>query len=163
VTTGEATSPATSHRVAFAGVAVLVLLLDQATKHWALHALDDGPIDLIGSLRLKLVFNDGAAFSVGSGQTTWIALVAAGVSAVIIRMGLRADRRLWAVGLGVILGGALGNLLDRVVRHGDGAFGGRVVDFIDLQWWPVFNVADMALWVGIGLLAVSTWAESERR
>ncbi|MET0727709.1 MAG: signal peptidase II [Acidimicrobiales bacterium] len=163
MSTGEATSPATTHRVAFVGVAAAVVVLDQLSKHWALNALDDGPIDLAGSLRLRLVFNDGAAFSVGSGRTTWIALVALGASAVIVRLGLRADRRLWALGLGVILGGALGNLLDRLVRDGDGLLGGRVVDFIDLQWWPVFNVADMALWVGIALLVVSSWSEGERR
>ena len=57
-----------------------------------------------------------------------------------------------AVGYGVVLGGALGNLVDRALREGDGFLGGRVVDFIDLQWWPVFNVADASLWVGIGLL-----------
>jgi len=139
----------------------VVVALDQLTKHWALNALDDGPIDLVGSLRLKLTFNDGAAFSLGSGRTVWITLVALAVVGVILRLGLTADRLLWATGLGAILGGALGNLTDRLLRAGDGLLGGRVVDFIDLQWWPVFNVADIALWVGIGLLLLSSWREPE--
>ncbi|MEO7428556.1 MAG: signal peptidase II [Acidimicrobiales bacterium] len=147
------------HRVAFGLAAATVIALDQLTKHWALAALQDGPIDLIGSLRLNLTFNDGAAFSIGAGRTRLISLVALAVVGFIVRYGLRADRRLVAVGVGVILGGALGNLLDRAVRSGDGFLGGRVVDFIDLQWWPVFNVADMSLWVGIGLLVIATWRQ----
>jgi signal peptidase II len=151
------------HRSAFAGAAAIVVALDQLTKHWALQALADGPIDLVGSLRLKLTFNDGAAFSLGGGgdRTSLIAAFGLVVAAVIVRMGLRAERRLWAIGLGVVLGGALGNLVDRAFRSGDGVLGGRVVDFVDLQWWPVFNVADSALWVGIGLLLLSSWREVE--
>ncbi len=146
-------SPAGSrHRAWFVAAALVVVVLDQATKHWALQALDDGPIDLVGSLRLKLAFNDGAAFSLGSGRTTLISLVGLAVAAFIARLGLRADRRHAAIAFGVLLGGALGNLVDRAARAGDGFLGGRVVDFVDLQWWPVFNVADMALWVGIALL-----------
>jgi signal peptidase II len=150
------------HRVAFAGIAALVVALDQLAKHWALQALDDGPIELVGSLRLKLTFNSGAAFSLGDGRTTLIAAVGLVVAAIIVRLGLRAERRLWALGLGVVLGGALGNLADRAFRSGDGVLGGHVVDFVDLQWWPVFNVADAALWVGIGLLLVSSWREGDQ-
>jgi signal peptidase II len=149
------------HRVAFGGVAALVVALDQISKHWALHALDDRPIDLVGSLRLRLTFNDSAAFSLGGGRTSLIAVIGLVVVAVLVRFGLRAEGRLWAVGFGVLLGGALGNLVDRAFRAGDGLLGGRVVDFIDLQWWPVFNVADTALWVGIGLLLLSAWREPE--
>lgn len=160
--TSRATPEATGrHRAAFLGIAALVVALDQASKHWALQALDDGPIDLVGSLRLKLTFNDSAAFSLGGGRTTLIALVGVVVSAVIVRMGLQAERRLWALGLGVVLGGALGNLVDRALRSGEGILGGHVVDFIDVQWWPVFNVADSALWVGIGLLLLSSWREPQ--
>jgi signal peptidase II len=147
--------------VAFATAAAVILVLDQLTKHWALVSLDDRIVDVVGSLRLKLTFNDSAAFSIGGGRTTLIALIGLAVAAVIVRLGLRADRRLWAVGLGVILGGALGNLSDRAFRAGDGLLGGRVVDFLDLQWWPVFNVADVSLWVGIGLLAISSWREQD--
>ena len=144
------------HRGTFAAAAGLVVALDQLTKQWALSALADGPIDLVGSLRLKLVFNDSAAFSLGGGNTTLIAVIGVAVVAVIVRMGLRADRRPWALGLGIILGGALGNLSDRAFRDGDGFLGGRVVDMVDLQWWPVFNLADAALWVGIAVLFLAS-------
>lgn len=141
------------HRGVFLGAAAVVLALDQLTKHWALAALADGPIDLVGSLRLNLVFNDRAAFSLGGGgNTTVIALLGIAIVSVVVTMGLRADRRGWALGLGIVLGGALGNLADRAFRAGDGFLGGHVVDMVDLQWWPVFNLADSALWVGIGVL-----------
>lgn len=155
--------PATTrHRAAFASAALLAVALDQLSKHWALSALDDDVIELVGSLRLNLTFNDGAAFSFGGGHTTLIALIGLAVVAVLLRLGLRADQRLAALGFGAITGGALGNLVDRALRAGDGFLGGRVVDFVDLQWWPVFNVADVSLWIGIGLLAIASWREPER-
>jgi signal peptidase II len=144
------------HPGAFLTAAAVVVALDQLTKHWALNALADGPVDLVGSLRLALVFNDSAAFSIGGGRTTLIAVLGMGLATVIVVMGLREQRRGWAIGLGIILGGALGNLTDRLLRNGDGFLGGHVVDMIDVQWWPVFNVADAALWVGIGVLLVSS-------
>ena len=146
-------------RVAFAVAAAGVAALDQLTKELALHGLDDGPIDLVGSLKLRLAFNDGAAFSFGAGRTTWIAVLAAAIAVGIAVLGLRAERLAIAVGYGVIFGGALGNLLDRALRAGDGFLGGRVVDFVDLGWWPVFNVADAALWVGIAVLVLATVRE----
>ena len=149
------------HRVPFFATAAVVVALDQLTKQLALMRLDDGPIDLVGSLRLKLAFNDGAAFSLGSGRTVVITAIASVVAVVLVRMGWRADRPIWATGLGVVLGGAAGNLVDRYLRDGDGFGAGHVVDFVDLQWWPVFNVADVALWVGIGLLFLSSWREQE--
>ena len=144
------------HPGAFLTEAAVVVALDQVTKHWALQALADGPIDLVGSLRLALVFNDSAAFSIGGGRTTLIAVLGVGLATAIVVMGLREQRRGWAIGLGIILGGALGNLTDRLLRNGDGFLGGHVVDMIDVQWWPVFNVADAALWVGVGVLLVSS-------
>ena len=159
----EGAAAAEHHRGVFALAAAVVVALDQATKHWALQALDDGPIDLVGSLRLRLVFNDGAAFSIGAGNTTAITIIGLAVAAYLVYAGWRADRRRWAVGLGVILGGALGNLTDRLVRAGSGLLGGHVVDFVDLQWWPVFNVADVALWVGIGLLVLATSGASREQ
>jgi signal peptidase II len=139
-----------------AAVAVLVVAIDQATKHWALSALDDGDIDLFWTLRLNLTFNSGASFSVGSGRGGLIALL--GLVALVIgfRSVLRWPGRLAPVGLGFIAGGALGNLVDRAFRNGDGVLGGRVVDFIDVQWWPVFNVADICIFVGGGLLIIAS-------
>jgi signal peptidase II len=74
----------------------------------------------------------------------------------------RADNRRRALGLGIILGGALGNMVDRAFRAGDGFLSGQVVDFVDLGWWPVFNLADAALWIGIGLLVLSAGGVVER-
>ncbi len=147
------------HRAAFGVAVAVVASLDQLSKHWALSALDGRSIDVIGSLQLKLTFNDGAAFSLGAGRTTLVALLAIGVSAAVLWMGIRAEDRLRAVGLGVLLGGAVGNLTDRAFRAGGGFLGGHVVDFIDVQWWPVFNVADVSLWVGIGLLGIAALRE----
>jgi signal peptidase II len=140
------------HWKPFLAVAALVVAADQATKSWAVDALDDRVIDLVGSLRLRLVLNDGAAFSLVGGRTTVVALIALAVTAVVLRFGLRSRRPSWAVGFGLIFGGASGNLVDRALRDGEGFLGGRVVDFVDLQWWPVFNVADAALVLGVGIV-----------
>lgn len=144
------------HRAAFAIAAATAVAIDQVSKHWALAALRDGPIAVVGSLRLNLTFNDGAAFSLGGGRTTLIALLAVAVSLVLLRVGMRAEERLWAIGLGLIFGGAVGNLVDRALRSGGGFLGGHVVDFIDLTWWPVFNLADTFLWIGVGVLAIAS-------
>ena len=104
------------HLGTFFGAAAVVLVLDQLTKQWALSALADGPIDLVGSLRLNLVFNDRAAFSLGFGSTTAIALTGCALVGVLLVMGYRAEQRGWALGLGIILGGAFGNLTDRGVE-----------------------------------------------
>lgn len=144
------------HRLVFAAAVAVVVGLDQLTKQLALSGLDDGPIDLPGSFRLLLTFNDSAAFNVGGGRTSLIALLAAAVAIGLTVVGLRADRRSLALGWGVVVGGAAGNLVDRVLRSGDGFLGGRVVDFVDPGFWPVFNLADAALWVGIGVLLVSS-------
>lgn len=148
-------------RLAFAAAVATVVGLDQLTKQLALSGLDDGPIDLVGSVRFVLTFNDGAAFNLGSGRTSGIAVLALAIAAVLLVLGLRAPRPALAVGYGVVLGGAVGNLVDRVLRDGDGLLGGRVVDFVDLGFWPVFNVADVALWVGIGLLLLATVREGD--
>jgi signal peptidase II len=148
-----------ARRSAFAVAAAVVVALDQLTKQVALSTLDDGPVELVGSLRLALTFNDGAAFNLGSGRTGGIALLAVAISVVIAVLGLRADRTAAAVGYGIVLGGALGNVVDRALRDGDGFLGGRVVDFVDLGFWPVFNLADAALWVGIGLLVLASLRE----
>jgi len=130
--------------------------LDQVTKEWALAALDDGPIDLVWTLRLKLTFNSGASFSLGAGRGGLIALVGLLAVVVAFRSVLRWPGRLAPVGLGLVLGGALGNLVDRALRDGDGFLGGRVVDFVDVQWWPVFNVADIGIVIGGGLLVLAS-------
>ena len=148
--------------LALAAAAAVVVGLDQLTKQLALSGLDDGPIELVGSFRLALTFNDGAAFNLGSGRTSGIAFLALLIAAVIVVLGLRAPRPAAAAGYGVVLGGALGNLVDRALRDGDGVLGGRVVDFVDPGFWPVFNLADAALWVGIAILVVDAVREERR-
>ncbi len=148
-------------RLAFVGAAAVVIGLDQLTKQLALSELADHPVHLVGSLHLRLTFNDGAAFSLGSGRTGAIAVIAVAVSLVLLWLGFHARRPSIAIGYGVVLGGALGNLVDRALRDGHGFLGGRVVDFVDLEWWPVFNLADASLWVGIGILLLASLGERE--
>ena len=136
--------------LATAGV---VVLLDQLTKWWALRHLSDGHVDhVIGTLQFNLAFNTGAAFSFGSGRNLGpaVAVLALVVVGYLVVSGQASRRRLGSITAGMIAGGALGNLIDRAFRAdpGDGFFGGSVVDFIDLQWWPIFNIADASIVVG---------------
>ncbi|MGH9139332.1 MAG: signal peptidase II [Acidimicrobiales bacterium] len=135
---------------------------DQLAKEWALHALDDGPVDLVWTLRLKLHFNSGTAFSLAAGRGGIVALLGLVVVLVLFRSVRRMPGRVPRVALGLVLGGAVGNLADRAFRAGDGFLGGRVVDFIDLQWWPVFNLADMGIVIGAGLLVLASSRDDER-
>ena len=134
-------------------IGLVVVVLDQLTKEWALDALVDGPIEVVGSLQWNLGFNSGTAFSFGEGRGGLISLI--GLVAVLVLLAgvLRWPGKLPKVAAGLVVGGALGNLLDRFSR-GPGLLDGAVVDFIDVQWWPIFNVADIAICVGAGLLAV---------
>ncbi len=133
-----------------------MLAADVATKVWAVAVLTDHPQDF-GLVVLHVTRNPGAAFSIAGGATIVFTLVAVGVIAVILRTAGRLRSRGWAVTLGLLLGGATGNLVDRLLRD-PGPLRGHVVDFVDLHWngrsvWPVFNVADMAIVTG-GLLAL---------
>lgn len=127
------------------GIAAVVVALDQWTKHLALTHLNElEPVEVIGSfLRLTLLHNPGAAFSMGTSITPVITtvqvLIALAIVAVVIVR--RPRSRAWTVTLGALLGGALGNITDRMVRA-PGLGRGHVVDFIQLPHWPVFNVAD---------------------
>jgi signal peptidase II len=135
-------------------VAGVVLALDLATKVLAVHLLTPGePVSIIGDVvTWTLVRNSGAAFSMATGYTWALTLVATGVVIGIVWMGRRLVSPWWAVGLGMILGGALGNLIDRFFRS-PGPLRGHVVDFLSIGWWPVFNVADPAV-VGGAILLV---------
>ena len=108
------------------------------------------------TLELDLTFNTGAAFSRGEGFGPLIGIAAAVVAVGLLWSGRTVPNRMGAVAVGLILGGAAGNLWDRAFREADGFLGGAVVDFIDLQWYPVFNVADMAVVGGALLLLVAT-------
>jgi signal peptidase II len=134
-----------------------VLALDQLSKAWALDALADGPIVIIDDfLQLALTFNTGAAFSLFAKTGPILGLVVIGV-VILIFFSLRDAGNLGeAIGLGMVLGGALGNLTDRLAR-GDGFVDGAVVDFIDFSFFATFNVADSAVTVGVIVLLVSTF------
>jgi signal peptidase II len=144
---------------AAAATALAVLLLDQVTKYWALQRLLPGiPRPVLDSLfSLTLVMNPGLAFGMLGGMPAgwrWVvALLSIGALGILAMVGLRmlpAGGWLTPVALGMIFGGAVGNLIDR------GRFG-AVIDFLDFYWrgyhWPAFNVADSAITVGVALLA----------
>ncbi len=134
-----------------------MVLVDQVTKWWAVNELADGPVVLIDDfLQLRLLFNTGASFSILSNAGPILAIVAFGVIGLIIYILGDASRRVEAVALGLVLGGAVGNLLDRVLR-GDGLLDGAVVDFIDFSFFATFNVADAAINVGVVLLLIATF------
>ena len=135
-------------------VAAVVLTLDLVTKVLAVRLLAPGqPVPIIGdTVTWTLVRNSGAAFSMATGYTWVLTLVASGVVVGIVWMGRRLVSPWWALGLGMILGGALGNLMDRFFRS-PGPLRGHVVDFLSIGWWPVFNVADAAV-VGGAILLV---------
>jgi signal peptidase II len=158
--TGEAAPPATAQRARWSlllGTAAAVLAIDQLTKWWAVETLDTRTIDIVWTLRLHLTINYGSAFSVAPGRGAVISVLALVVVAILLRSGRYATRPGMAVAIGLVSGGALGNLIDRAFRAGDGLLGGGVVDFIDLQWWPVFNIADTAIVVGALMLFGTQW------
>lgn len=137
----------------FLALALAVVVADQATKVWALAALTEGErTPLLGDLLgLSLVFNSGAALSIGTGMTWVLTLAAVVVTVVVLRVASRLGSRTWAVALGLLLGGAVGNLVDRLFRQ-PGFAHGEVVDFIAYADWFVGNVADIAIVVAAGLM-----------
>ncbi|MGI8676162.1 MAG: signal peptidase II [Nocardioidaceae bacterium] len=141
----------------FIAVVASVYVIDVLTKVAAVATLTDrAPVTIVpGVLHLDLTRNPGAAFSVATGMTVLLSLVAAGVAFVIVRMARRLRDRAWAVALGLLLGGALGNLTDRLLRE-PGPLRGHVVDFLQLPHWPVFNVADSCIVAAAVLIVVQS-------
>ena len=136
-------------------VAAGVLALDAVTKVVAVATLPEGRrVPVLGDgVALELIRNPGAAFSLATGLTWILTLVAVGVVVGIVRIARRLRSPGWALALGLVLGGALGNLTDRFLR-GPGPLQGHVVDFVSVGWWPVFNVADSSICVGGAVLVV---------
>ena len=134
-------------------IAAVAYAVDQVSKAWALSALTGQPAqELLGPfLRLFLIRNPGAAFSVGTGSTWILTVLAVVIIVVVIRSARRLGSRRWALAFGLLLGGALGNLTDRLLR--EPGFGqGHVVDFIDYNGWFIGNVADIAIVGAAGLI-----------
>ena len=138
-------------------IALAVIALDQLTKHWAVTSLGtDREIDLFWTLRLNLAFNNGMAFGQGQGFGPVIAVIAT-VVIVYLLVSLQTEASpMGTIGMGLLIGGAAGNLIDRLFRGDDGFLQGGVVDFIDLQWFPIFNIADIAINVGAALLILNS-------
>ncbi|GGK65768.1 signal peptidase II [Nocardia camponoti] len=138
-------------------VAVVLFGLDLLTKCLVVANIDErGSVPIIGDFaHLTLVRNPGAAFSMATGMTWLLTLIAAAVVVGVIRIGRTLRSLWWAIGLGMVLGGALGNLVDRIFRA-PGPLQGHVVDFIAVGWWPVFNVADSSIVCGAILLVALT-------
>jgi signal peptidase II len=145
------------------GVAGIVVAADQLSKHWAINSLADGDErHVVWTLQWNLAYNTGMAFSRGRGLGPVIALVAMLVVIVLVVSTARAESRLSRISAGLLIGGALGNLIDRIFR-GDGFLQGAVIDFIDVQWWPIFNIADIAVSVGAVLFAISAFTAPHGR
>ena len=136
-------------------VSVVILVLDLLTKLIAVRELADRePVVLLGgALTLRLVRNPGAAFGMAQGLTVVLTAVAVVVVVAILRLARRLRSGWWAAALGLVLGGALGNLVDRLFRA-PGPGRGHVVDFLELPRWPVFNIADSAIVVAALLMIV---------
>jgi signal peptidase II len=138
-------------------VAVFVVLLDQATKFWAVSALTGrGPVPVFGEfLQFRLLYNSGAAFSIGAGSTWIFTIITAVAVVLLVKFALQPSSRVQTVALSLLLGGAMTHLGDRLFRD-PGFARGHVVDFIDYNGWFVGNVADIVLFVGAVLLLVPT-------
>lgn len=136
-------------------VALLTLVADVATKSWAVASLSDGRSrEILGGLiHFHYARNPGAAFSFATGSTWIFTAVASVVSIVIIIIAGRVVSRPWAMALGLLLGGSLGNLGDRVFRS-PGQLRGLVVDWIELPHWPIFNIADSAIVIAAVVIAI---------
>ena len=139
------------------GIALAVVVVDLVTKRWASINLQDGPTVIIDDfLVLRYTENPGAAFGLFDGAGPWLGVAAIVVSVALV-WSLRKERPgVEVVAFGLIIGGALGNLLDRLFR-GDGLLDGKVIDWVDLWWIPTFNVADASITIAVALLLIHAW------
>lgn len=133
-----------------------IVAADQLSKLWAVRELADAPVSIIGSdVSFELTRNTGSAFSLFQAFTPLLALIAIGVAVLLVREVRRSRDPLMIVGLSLVLGGALGNLADRLFRS-PGFLKGAVVDFVHVGRFPTFNVADSAITIGAALIVI--WA-----
>ena len=137
-------------------VAAVVLAFDALSKQWAMAALADGPVDLFGSVRFALTRNKAGAFGLGGAFIPFLAVAALALVVYLVASGSATERLPVALALGLILGGAFGNLVDRIFRS-PGFLKGAVVDFVDVGFWPVFNLADSAITCGCIVLLWASW------
>ncbi len=143
--------------------AFLVFLADYLSKFAAVEFLADKPIKLIGDfLKLELVFNTGAAFSLATSKTIFLSGFSMAVAVAILYFATRIDSGKWALALGLVLGGIFGNLTDRIFRS-PGGLQGPVVDWISLSFWPTFNIADSSVVIGVFTIVWLIWAKIPSR
>jgi signal peptidase II len=160
VSSGRAASPAPATHPAprwlAPTVVIGIVVLDQITKSWVVASLSDGPLSLIGDdVELRLTRNSGGAFSLFTNATVFLALMAIVLSLVLVRAVRRAQDLLSVLALSLVLGGALGNLVDRIFRS-PGFLRGHVVDYVKVGSFPSFNVADSAITIGAILLIIAS-------
>ena len=136
--------------------AAIVIVVDQITKSIALDHLGQSHVHAFGPFGFELAYNTGSAFSLFQGTTWPLFVLDVAMVGVLIFFALRASSILMLVGLGLIMGGAIGNMADRIVRHHDGG----VIDFITLSHWPTFNGADSAITIGAILVVVALLRDS---
>lgn len=164
VTPDEAQRPR-SPAVLAAVVALVVtgVAADQATKAWAESSLGDGStIDLLPTLRFNLHYNNGFSFGTGQGAGSFIGVVVIAMSLYLVHL-IRNERTTSrSLILAAILSGAIGNLLDRIFRADDGPLSGDVVDFIDVTWFAIFNVADILVVGGVILFLLNELFQAAR-
>ncbi len=142
-------------------IVVGVVVLDQLSKVWVVASLSDGPLSIVGDdVELHLVRNSGGAFSLFTNATLVLALLAIVLCFVIVRVVQRSRDPLTIIALSLVLGGALGNLCDRVVRS-PGFLRGEVVDFVHVGSFPSFNVADSSITIGAILLIIAAFRDSK--
>ncbi|MCU1397043.1 MAG: lspA [Acidimicrobiales bacterium] len=143
-------------------IATVVLVLDQLSKRWALRSLTDGRSrHVIWTWDWNLTFNSGMAFSRAQGVGPYIGAIAFIVIIVMLLSVRRNGGVVSSIAVGLVVGGAVGNLSDRLFRE-QGWLRGRVIDFIDFRWWPIFNVADMGVTIGGALLLLAALFDSRR-
>ena len=143
------------HLTLLAGIGSVIYLADLVTKIAVVAFLEeDDPVPIGGtSISLRLIRNPGAAFGVGVNLTAVFTAITVLVVAAVLTSSRRLGSRPWALTLGLLLGGALGNLTDRLARS-PGFLSGHVVDFVEIPGWPIFNVADLSICVAGGMMVV---------
>lgn len=147
----------------FVSIALAIVAVDQLTKFWAEAELaGKGSIQIIGEfLQFRLAYNDAAAFSLGVGATWVLTTISLAATVAILYFGPRAKTTIWAVIAAFALGGAAGNLIDRALKE-PAFFNGHVVDFIQIPFnFPIFNLADSFLVIGVGLAILRTMLGDE--
>jgi signal peptidase II len=131
-------------------VALAVTIVDAATKYWARHTLAGHPEHLVGVLWFRLQYNSGVSFSINSSGPLVTTIVTVVIAVVVVLVGINAHRGAPAIGFGLLLGGGVANVIDRLAASPH-----QVTDFIAVSSFPVFNVADMAITVGFLILMVA--------